>query len=100
MAPFWLVGTELIRLSIGGRTLPGIWKAVACGGGSTMAKARLRSAKASAALSTVLSETPGTSNRLKISTLSSEELAWKTGRNSAGLNEPVKPEGSGAGSVG
>ena len=72
----------------------GFWNADACAGGSRMAKARLRSANDSAAESTVLSVTAGTSRRLKIATLSSEELTWKALMKSWGLKEPVKPAGS------
>jgi hypothetical protein len=54
-------------------------KAGACCGKSTIAKARLRSANASAAESTLKSLIPGTSSRLKISRLSSALLGSKTG---------------------
>src|SRR5271157_5537824 len=84
-APFWLCGMLPTRLSILGRPLPMTWKAVACSGGSTIAKARLRSANDNAALITTLSATPGTTRMLKISTLSSDEFSWKTGRKSLAL---------------
>src|SRR5271157_624325 len=93
-APFWLCGMLPIRLSILGRPLPMTWKAVACSGGSTIAKARLRSANDNAALITTLSATPGTTRMLKISTLSSDEFSWKTGRKSLALKVVVKPAGS------
>jgi hypothetical protein len=87
-APFWLIGKVVpptpafIQASIGAGGVVVPTTAGACGGGSTIAKARLRSAKASAALITALSVLPGTIRRLKISTLSSEELAANTGRKS------------------
>src|SRR3979490_8413 len=60
-------------------------------GASRITKARLRSAKASAAELIILSKMPGVSRMLKIGTLSSEVSAWNTSVKSFAWKVVEKP---------
>ena len=90
IAPFWLFGiirpgtwSDMMSPIIGSGNPGG--SATASAGGSTIMNARLRSATASAPLTTPGSQMPGTSSRLKIGILSSALSASKASEKSPGL---------------